>query len=159
MRNTEEATLGIAVVAVVHHVDAAASAIGRSIRSIGIACSDEETGNDGWLVAVVGVVLCYAHLEGQHMRGIVGAGGVLRVNNQQLARLVVGVDIAHQSRLILHLIFVSARREIVLDGFISCKTSIHADARRENEAALRSLVDVPGNILVTFHPDFVACLG
>ena len=93
------------------------------------------------------------------MRGIVVAGGVLWVDNQLLARLVVGGDVAHQSRLVLHLIFVSARREIVLDGFISCKTSIHADARRENEAFLRCLVDVPGNILIAFHPDFVASLG
>ena len=150
---------GIVVVAVVHHVDATASAIGRSIRSTGITCCDEETGNDGWLVAVVAVVLCYAHLDGQHVGGIVGAGGVLWVDNQLLARLVVGGDVAYQSRLILHLIFMSARREIVLDGFISCKTSIHADARRENEAALRRLVDVPGNVLITFHPDFVASLG
>ena len=93
------------------------------------------------------------------MGGIVCAGGVLWVDNQLLARLVVGVDIAHQSRLILHLIFMSARREIVLDGFISCKTSIHADARTENEASLRCFVDVAGNILVAFHPDFVASLG
>ena len=93
------------------------------------------------------------------MGGIVGAGGVLRVNNQLLARLVVGVDIAHQSRLILHLIFMSARREGVLVGFFSFKTSIHGNARRENEASLRCLVDVTGNILIAFHPDFVACLG
>ena len=46
-----------------------------------------------------------------------------------------------------HLIFVSARREIVLDGFVSCKTSIHGNARRETEASLRSHVDVTGNIL------------
>ena len=159
MRNTEEATLGIAVFAVVHHVDAAASAICRGVLSLGITCCDEETGNYGWLVAVVGVVLCYAHLEGQHMGGIVVAGGVLWIDNQLLARLVVGVDVAYQSRLILHLIFVSARREIVLDGFVSCKTSIHGNARRENEASLRRLVDVTGNILVAFHPDFVASLG
>ena len=93
------------------------------------------------------------------MGGIVGAGGVFWVDNQLLARLVVGVDIAHQGRLILHLIFVSARREKVLDGFVSCKTSIHGNARRENEASLRCLVDVAGNILVAFHPDFVASLG
>ena len=93
------------------------------------------------------------------MGGIVGAGVVLWVDNQLLARLVVGVDIAHQSRLILHLIFMSARREIVLDGLVSCKTSIHGNARTENEASLRCLVDVTGNILVAFHPDFVACLG
>ena len=159
MRNTEEATLGIAVFAVVYHVDAAASAICRSVLSLGITCCDEETGNNGRLVAVVGVVLCYAHLEGQYMGGIVGAGGVLWIDNQLLARLVVGVDIAHQSRLILHLIFVSARRETVLDGFISLETSIHGNARRENEASLRCLVDVTGNILIAFHPDFVASLG
>ena len=93
------------------------------------------------------------------MGGIVGAGGVFWVDNQLLARLVVGVDVAHQSRLILHLIFVSARRENVLVGFCSCKTSIHGNARRENETFLRRLVDVTGNILVAFHPDFVACLG
>ena len=159
MRNTEVTAAGIVVVAVVHHVDAAASAICRGVHSTGITCCDEETGNNGWLVAVVGVVLCYAHLEGQHMGGIVGAGGVLWIDNQLLARLVVGVDIAHQSRLILHLIFVSARREIVLDGLVSCKTSIHGNARRENEAFLRRLVDVTGNILVAFHPDFIASLG
>ena len=150
---------GIVVVAVVHHVDTTASAICRSILSLGITCCDEETGNYGWLVAVVGVVLCYAHLEGQHMRGIVGAGGVLRVDNQLLARLVVGGDIPHQSRLILHLIFMSARRENVLVVFFSFKTSIHGNARRENEASLRCLVDVTGNILIAFHPDFVGCLG
>ena len=159
MRNTEEATLGIAVFAVVHHVDAAASAICRGVLSLGITCCDEETGNYGWLVAVVGVDLCYAHLEGQHMGGIVVAGGVLWIDNQLLARLVVGADVAHQSRLILHLIFMSARREIVLDGFVSCKTSIHGNARRENEASLRCLVDVTGNVLIAFHPDFVASLG
>ena len=93
------------------------------------------------------------------MGGIVGAGGVLWIDNQLLARLVVGVSVAHQSRLILHLIFVSARREIVLDGFFSCKTSIHGNARRENEAALRCLVDVTGNVLIAFHPDFIASLG
>ena len=93
------------------------------------------------------------------MGGIVGAGGVFWVDNQLLARLVVGADIAHQSRLILHLIFVSARRENVLVGFISLETSIHGNARRENEASLRRFVDVTGNILVAFHPDFVACLG
>ena len=150
---------GIVVVAVVHHVDAAASAICRGILSLGITCCDEKTGNNGWLVAVVGVVLCYAHLEGQHMRGIVGAGGVLWIDNQLLARLVVGGDIAHQSRLIFHLIFMSARREIVLDGLVSCKTSIHGNARRENEAFLRCPVDVPGNVLIAFHPDFVASFG
>ena len=93
------------------------------------------------------------------MGGIVGAGGVFWVDNQLLARLVVGVDIAHQSRLILHLIFVSARRQGVLDGFISLETSIHGNARRENEASLRCLVDVTGNILVAFYPDFIASLG
>ena len=93
------------------------------------------------------------------MNGIVGAGGVLWIDNQLLARLVVGVDVAHQSRLILHLIFVSARREIVLVVFISCKTSIHGNARRENEASLRCLVDVAGNVLIAFHPDFIASLG
>ena len=93
------------------------------------------------------------------MRGIVGAGVVLWVDNQLLACLVVGADIAYQSRLILHLIFMSARREIVLDGFVSLETSIHGNARRENEASLRCLVDVAGNILVAFHPDFVASFG
>ena len=159
MRNTEVTAAGIVVVAVVYHVDAAASAICRSVLSLGITCCDEETGNYSWLVAVVDVVPCYAHLEGQHMGGIVGAGGVLWIDNQLLARLVVGVDIAHQSRLILHLIFVSARREIVLVVFISCKTSIHGNARRENEASLRCLVDVTGNVLIAFHPDFIASLG
>ena len=150
---------GIVVVAVVHHVDTTASAIGRSILSTGITCCDKETGNYGWGVVFVWVVLCYAHLEGQHMGGIVCAGGVLWVDNQLLARLVVGVDIAHQSRLILHLIFMSARRENVLVGFISLETSIHGNARRENEAFLRRLVDVTGNVLIAFHPDFVASLG
>ena len=159
MRNTEVTAAGIVVVAVVYHVDAAASAICRGVLSTGITCCDEETGNYSWLVAVVDVVLCYAHLEGQHMGGIVGAGGVLWIDNQLLARLVVGIDVAYQSRLILHLIFVSARREIVLVVFISCKTSIHGNARRENEASLRCLVDVTGNILVAFHPDFIASLG
>ena len=93
------------------------------------------------------------------MGGIVCAGGVFWVDNQLLARLVVGVDIAHQSRLILHLIFVSARRQGVLDGFISLETSIHGNARRENEASHRCLVDVTGNILVAFYPDFIASLG
>ena len=93
------------------------------------------------------------------MGGIVGAGVVLRVDNQLLARLVVGADIAHQSRLILHLIFMSARRENVLVGFFSFKTSIHGNARRENETFLRRLVDVTGNILIAFYPDFIACLG
>ena len=93
------------------------------------------------------------------MGGIVGAGGVFWVDNQLLARLVVGVDVAHQSRLMLHLIFMSARREIVLVGFFSFKTSIHGNARTENEASLRCLVDVIGNVLIAFHPDFVACLG
>ena len=147
MGNLESALAGIAVVvsaAFVHHVDTATFSF--SVRvcnfTLGITGCNLETGNDGWDTVGVGVIICNAYVKGQNMGGVICSGWVLRIDNLLLVRLVVFFDVAYQRSEVGHLIFVFSCAPFVFAGFCSFETSIHGNARRENETFLRSYVDI-----------------
>ena len=141
----ESAFVGIAVAvsaAFVHHVDSATSSVRVCSFTLGITGSNLETGNDGWGVVVVGIVIGYAYVKGQNMGRVISSGRILRIDNLLLVRLVVFVDVAHQRSEVGHLIFVFTCAPFVSAGFCSFETSIHGNARRENETFFRSYVDI-----------------
>ena len=145
MGNLESALAGIAVVAsaaFVHYVDTATSSVWGCNFTSGITGSDLETGYDGWDAVSVWVVICYANVKGQNMGRVICTGWVLRIDNLLLVCLVVFVDVAYQRSEVGHLIFVFTCAPFVSAGFCSFETSIHGNARRENETFLRSHVDI-----------------
>ena len=111
MGNLESAFVGIAVAvsaAFVHHVDSATSSVRVCNFTLGITSSNLETGNDGWGVVVVGIVIGYANVKGQDVGRVISSGRVVWIDNLLLIGLVVYINIAHQCGLVGHLIFMSA---------------------------------------------------
>ncbi len=162
LRDDEGTLGGIGVAAAARHVGdehAAAPAVVRRVFACGMAAGNDEAGEERGQAIVVGIVFGGTNVHGEDMGGVVAACGVLGVYEQGIGGAVVVLYVAEEHRLVLHVVLLLVGDAAVHGCLVALETSIHGNARRQDEACLRGGITVPlrGRV-VTLHPYLVARL-